>query len=81
MRGQRQGVRSTKPKNNEKPQGVQITLDGEKGIEKFQGEDTKDTKPIKKEMTHPFKYTVQRKPCIQIKLENFHTFRAKGTGK
>ena len=49
MWGQRQGVRSTKPKNNEKPQEVQIILEGEKLSEKFQGEDTKDTKPIKKE--------------------------------
>ena len=49
MQGQHQGVRSTKPKNNEKPQGVQIILEGEKVSDKFQGEDTKDTKPIKKE--------------------------------
>ena len=48
MRGQRQGVRSTKPKNNEKPQRIQITFEEEKGSEKLQGEDTKDTKPIKK---------------------------------
>ena len=48
MRGQRQGVSSTKPKKNEKPQGVQILLEGEKLSEKFQGEDKKDTKPIKK---------------------------------
>ena len=48
MRGQLQGVRSTKPKKNEKPQGVQIVLEGEKLSEKFQGEDKKDTKPIKK---------------------------------
>ena len=31
MRGQRQGVRSNKPKKNDKPQGVQIILEGEKG--------------------------------------------------
>ena len=42
-------MRSIKPKNNEKPKGVQIILEGEKGSEKFQGEDTKYTKPIKKE--------------------------------
>ena len=30
MRGQHQGVRSTKPKKNEKPEGVQIILEGEK---------------------------------------------------
>ena len=49
MRGQRQGVRSTKPKKNEKPQGIQTTLEEEKGSEKLQREDTRDTKPIKNE--------------------------------
>ena len=49
MRGQRQGFCSTKPNNNEKPQRIQITAEEEKGSEKLQGEDTKDTKPIKKE--------------------------------
>ena len=42
-------MRSTKPKKNEKPQGVQIISEGENSSEKFQGEETKDTKPIKKE--------------------------------
>ena len=49
MRGQRQGVCSTKPNNNEKPQRIKITLEEEKGSDKLQGGDTKDTKPIKKE--------------------------------
>ena len=49
MRSQRKGVRSTKPKKNEKPQGVQIILEGEKLTEKFQEEEKKYTKPIKKE--------------------------------
>ena len=49
MRGQRQGFCSTKPKNNEKPQGIQITLEEEKWNEKLQGEDTRDTKQIKNE--------------------------------
>ena len=48
MRGQHQGVRSTKCKKNERPQGVQRILEGEKVSEKLQGNDTKDTKPIKK---------------------------------
>ena len=42
-------MRSTKPKKNDKPQGFQIILEGEKGSDKLQGGDTKDTKPIKKE--------------------------------
>ena len=49
MLGQRKGFRSTKPKKNERPQRIQITLEEEKGSEKLQGEDTKYTKPIKKE--------------------------------
>ena len=49
MRGQRQVVCSTKPKINEKPQGVQIITEGEKLSEKFQGEETKEIKSIKKE--------------------------------
>ena len=49
MRGQRQGVHSTKPKKNDKPQRIQITVEEEKESEKLQGEDTRNTKPIKKE--------------------------------
>ena len=50
MQDKRQGVRSTNTKKNEKLQGVQILLEGEKLSEKFQGKCTKDTKPIKKEI-------------------------------
>ena len=49
MRGQRQGVRSTKPKIDEKLQGVCIIIEGEKVSEEFQGEEIEETKPIKKE--------------------------------
>ena len=49
MRGQHQGVHSTKPNKNDKAQRIQITVEEEKDSEKLQGEDTGNTKPIKKE--------------------------------
>ena len=49
MRGQRQGVRSTKYKKNDKPQIIQTILEDKKESEKLQGEDTRNTQPIKKE--------------------------------
>ena len=48
-RGHRQGVRSTKPKKNDKPQRIKITPEEEKESEKLQGEYIRNTKPIKKE--------------------------------
>ena len=65
---------------NDKPQMFEITLEEEKDSDKLQWEVTRNTKPIKKEMTYSLKSTVQSKPCIPIKLDNFHTSRAKGTG-
>ena len=74
MRDQRQGVLSTKPKKNDKPQRIQITVEEEKEGKKLQGEDTRNTKPIKKEND------ILIEVYSPIKLENFHTSRAKGTG-
>ena len=49
MRGQRQWVRSTKSKKNDKPKRIQTTSEEEKESEKLQGENTRNTQPIKNE--------------------------------
>ena len=73
-------MRSTKPKKNEKPQGVQIILEGEKVSEKFQGEDTNDKKPIKKENDILIEVYVPKETMYTDQTGNLHTFRSKGTG-
>ena len=80
MRGQRQWVRSTKSKKNDKPQIIQTTSEEETESDKLQGEGTRNTQPIKRKVTYSLKSTVQRKQFIPIKLENFPMSRAKGTG-
>ena len=49
MRDQHQGVRSTKSEKNDKSQRIQTTSGDENESKKLQGEDTRNTQPIKKE--------------------------------
>ena len=80
MRGQIQEVGSTKPKKNERPQGVQIISEGEKLSEKLQGEDTKDTKPIKKENDILIEVYSPKETMYTDQTGNFPHVSIQGTG-